>query len=84
MCSTRLQRKFLRQCASSCANVLAPAMFALGRLDRKHVVFGAIRDGVSTLKAVEQAGSPDGTPTAKVQIVDCGTIDEQEEKEEDR
>eukprot|EP01052_Picozoa_sp_SAG31_P012315 SAG31_NODE_718_length_12607_cov_21.723937_7_plen_63_part_00 len=44
------------------------------RLDRKHVVFGTIRQGVSTLKAIEDVGSPDGTPMGEVEIVDCGIV----------
>ena len=45
------------------------------RLDRKHVVFGAIMDGMRTLKDIEDAGSPDGTPTEEVVITNCGVVE---------
>ena len=45
------------------------------RLDRKHVVFGAVMDGMRTLKDIEDAGSPDGTPTEEVVITNCGVVE---------
>ena len=45
-------------------------------LDGKHVVFGAVADGASmdVLKKVESVGSPSGTPSKKVTVVDCGEL----------
>lgn len=69
-----------QRCASPCrAVVLHGAADRLScvlcaRLDRKHVVFGEIQDGLATLMAIDEAGSADGTPTATVEIVDCGEI----------
>ncbi|KAG0020995.1 peptidylprolyl isomerase protein [Podila clonocystis] len=45
-------------------------------LDGKHTVFGKIEEGESVLKAIEAIGTPSGTPTATVEIVDCGEITE--------
>ncbi|KAJ9468624.1 Peptidyl-prolyl cis-trans isomerase [Diplonema papillatum] len=41
-------------------------------LDGKHVVFGAVVDGMNVVKAVEQVGSPSGTTSKPVVIADCG------------
>ncbi|KAI2501242.1 hypothetical protein MHU86_13186 [Fragilaria crotonensis] len=43
-------------------------------LDRKHVVFGAIEDGFSVVKEIENVGSGMGQPSQKVVIVDCGEV----------
>ncbi|CAH9092907.1 unnamed protein product [Cuscuta epithymum] len=46
-------------------------------LDGKHVVFGKVVDGYSTVvKAMERVGSPQGNPSAEVVIEDCGEITE--------
>jgi peptidyl-prolyl isomerase F (cyclophilin D) len=41
-------------------------------LDGKHVVFGAVVQGMDVLKKLESYGSEDGRPTAKLVIADCG------------
>jgi peptidyl-prolyl isomerase F (cyclophilin D) len=43
-------------------------------LDGKHVVFGAVVQGMDVLKKLEGYGSEDGRPTAKLVIADCGQL----------
>jgi cyclophilin family peptidyl-prolyl cis-trans isomerase len=43
-------------------------------LDKKHVVFGAVVDGMPVVKAMEAVGSGSGAPSAKVVIADCGQM----------
>lgn len=43
-------------------------------LDGKHVVFGELSSGFQTLGALEENGSPSGTPGAVAMIVDCGEL----------
>jgi cyclophilin family peptidyl-prolyl cis-trans isomerase len=43
-------------------------------LDGKHVVFGAVVEGMDVVKAVEAVGTDSGRPTAKVVIEDCGEV----------
>ena len=44
-------------------------------LDRKHVVFGAVEEGFSVLKEIENVGDASmGPPFKKVVIIDCGEI----------
>lgn len=45
-----------------------------GYLDGKHVVFGKVIEGQDIVKAIERAGTPEGTVTKKVTITDCGEI----------
>jgi cyclophilin family peptidyl-prolyl cis-trans isomerase len=40
--------------------------------DGKHVIFGEVVSGKDVLKAAEQFGTKDGTPTAPIIITDCG------------
>jgi cyclophilin family peptidyl-prolyl cis-trans isomerase len=40
-------------------------------LDGKHVVFGQVVQGWSTLNAIEAVGTQDGTPTSTVTIDQC-------------
>ena len=51
-------------------------------LDRKHVVFGKVIDGLPVVKSMERLGSQNGNTRSKVTIADCGEI--QEGKPEDR
>ena len=43
-------------------------------LDGKHVVFGAVVDGMETVRAVERVGSDSGKTSARVEITDCGEL----------
>ncbi|BAO40543.1 Peptidyl-prolyl cis-trans isomerase [Kluyveromyces marxianus] len=45
-------------------------------LDGKHVVFGEVTDGMSTVKTIESCGTVSGQPRAKVVIEDCGELKE--------
>ncbi|HXD88686.1 MAG TPA: peptidylprolyl isomerase [Urbifossiella sp.] len=43
-------------------------------LDGKHVVFGAVTEGLDVVKAVEAVGSRSGATAQKVEITDCGQL----------
>jgi cyclophilin family peptidyl-prolyl cis-trans isomerase len=43
-------------------------------LDGKHVVFGAVVDGMDVVRAIEKVGSESGKTRKKVVIADCGQI----------
>ena len=43
-------------------------------LDGKHVVFGAVVEGMDVVKAVEAVGSDSGRTSAKVVVADCGEL----------
>ena len=43
-------------------------------LDGKHVVFGAVVEGLDVVKTVESVGSSSGSTSAKVVIADCGQL----------
>jgi cyclophilin family peptidyl-prolyl cis-trans isomerase len=45
-------------------------------LDGKHVVFGAVSDGINLVKKIEGTGSGSGKPNQTVTIRDCGEITE--------
>ncbi|KFK30119.1 hypothetical protein AALP_AA7G219300 [Arabis alpina] len=43
-------------------------------LDRKHVVFGQIVEGMDVVKAIEKVGSQSGKTSKRVVVADCGQI----------
>ena len=43
-------------------------------LDGKHVVFGRVMSGMKVVKMIEAVGSESGTPSQKVEIIDCGEL----------
>jgi len=43
-------------------------------LDGKHVVFGAVTDGMDIVKAIEKVGSSDGKTSKPVIVKDCGQL----------
>ncbi|XP_019711994.1 peptidylprolyl isomerase Ab (cyclophilin A) [Hippocampus comes] len=43
-------------------------------LDGKHVVFGKMLEGTDVLKEMEKQGTKNGSPKAKVVIVNCGQL----------
>ena len=45
-------------------------------LDRSHVVFGYVIEGLPVLRMIEACGTPSGRPTRTVTIADCGVISE--------
>lgn len=44
-------------------------------LDRKHVVFGSVVEGLEIVKKMESLGSKTGKPSKKVVIAECGELD---------
>lgn len=49
--------------------------------DGKHVVFGCVEVGMDIVRRVEAVGSPNGTPSADVVIVECGEVNTAAEAE---
>ncbi len=45
-------------------------------LDKKHVVFGEVIQGMSIVRQIEKMGSSSGKPVSRVEIVDCGLFNE--------
>ncbi|KAF6232149.1 hypothetical protein HO173_009532 [Letharia columbiana] len=43
-------------------------------LNGKHTVFGEVIEGQEFVAAIEAVGSPDGTPSSKIVIKDCGSL----------
>lgn len=44
-------------------------------LDKKHVVFGSVVEGLDVVKKMEALGSKNGKPSKKVVIQECGELD---------
>ncbi|PZC75163.1 peptidyl-prolyl cis-trans isomerase [Helicoverpa armigera] len=44
-------------------------------LDKKHVVFGAVVEGMDVVSKMEGLGSKSGKPTKKIVIAECGELD---------
>ncbi|KOB78790.1 Peptidyl-prolyl cis-trans isomerase [Operophtera brumata] len=44
-------------------------------LDRKHVVFGSVVEGLDIVQKMESLGSKTGKPSKKVVIAECGELD---------
>ncbi|CAJ2643738.1 unnamed protein product [Trifolium pratense] len=49
-------------------------------LDRKHVVFGKLVEGLQVLKRIEDVGDEEGHPTVTVKIINCGEYNDDGEK----
>merc|ERR1712010_215985 len=45
-------------------------------LDGKHVVFGKVLTGMDVVKSIEAVGSQSGETSKKVEIADCGQLEE--------
>merc|ERR1711959_465840 len=45
-------------------------------LDGKHVVFGKVLTGMDVVKAIEAVGSQSGSTSKKVEVADCGQLEE--------
>ncbi|CAH0727412.1 unnamed protein product, partial [Brenthis ino] len=45
-------------------------------LDRKHVVFGSVVEGMDVVRKMESLGSKSGKPSKKVVIQECGILDD--------
>ena len=46
-------------------------------LDGRHVVFGQVVEGMDVVKQMEALGSPSGRTRAKLEITDCGELNQQ-------
>lgn len=45
------------------------------QLDSRHVVFGAVVEGMDVVKEIEKAGTESGRPTKKVGITSSGILE---------
>lgn len=43
-------------------------------LDKKHVVFGKVIEGMDIIKKIEKFGTIEGKPKTEIRIVNCGLI----------
>ncbi|KAI3775829.1 hypothetical protein L1987_45585 [Smallanthus sonchifolius] len=59
---------------NSISSVSLSSSSSIQRLNRHHVVFGKVIEGMGTLFKINQLGTPGGEPTGLVQITDCGEI----------
>jgi peptidylprolyl isomerase len=50
-------------------------------LDGKHTVFGKVVEGMNVVNAIEAKGSSNGQPKAKVEIQNCGQLEQSETKD---
>ncbi|CAM9261816.1 unnamed protein product [Sphacelaria rigidula] len=50
-------------------------------LDGKHVVFGKVIDGMEIVRQIEDCGTSSGEPTRRVQIAECGQIQDEQDRE---
>ncbi|KAL7395573.1 hypothetical protein ABVT39_019533 [Epinephelus coioides] len=64
--------------ANAGANTKGPQFFICTAntdwLNRKHVVFGNVVEGIDVVKAMEKQGTKSDTPKAKVVIANCGEL----------
>jgi peptidylprolyl isomerase len=42
--------------------------------DGKHVIVGRVVNGLDVVRQIAACASPDGTPTCKVWVADCGVL----------
>lgn len=49
-------------------------------LDRKHVVFGRVLEGMDVVKRIEGLGTQSGRPRLKIKIVDSGELKDDQPK----
>ena len=60
--------------ANSCNSQFFITFDSAKWLDRKHVVFGQVEEGLDVLDAIEAAGSKGGKPRKTVRIHNCGEL----------
>ena len=72
------QRGLLSMASARFANSCNSQFFLTFReskwLDRKHVVFGQVEEGLEVLDEIEKAGTVGGKPKRNVRIHDCGEL----------
>ncbi len=67
--------------ANSCNSQFFLTFGACKWLDRKHVVFGQVEEGLDVIDEIEQAGSKGGKPRRNVRIFNCGELSPAELKQ---
>ncbi len=53
-------------------------------LDGRHVVFGLVESGYDIVKEIESVGSRSGSPSARVVITDCGILEDETKKDDEK